>query len=356
MATGNTPAPATSTNLIGQERTDRVSKVLEDYPTLMVTIRQDTAARGHIQSNYSPSGLNGAIRFLNPMAAFKSMHVPSYKRPDPEAPKIGLRTLISAGLDSTFNHNKQLDITPNLRAMIVEACPLWHKEVLPDSITNIAPLSLAARIGIAASGINPADLTLQAPSPTSMAVAFTSKVLGIYVDVAAGRLGVPTRSARASLETPQAHAAIITNYGYDVRGNVRNDAPTCVSPNDLHGGYDIDWLGMMILLMTCQVELDLDAVSLSQADRKVMEVHPPAMEFLMKKLQWFAPFSSRIMHLCAANSTTVFRAFDDMVLMWQKPDRYQMPQIQIKISGSFLEVSADGAEMFRVTASKVGSG
>ncbi|AHJ14808.1 NS2 [Green River chinook virus] len=346
---------STSATLITQERTERVSRLLELYPTLTVTLRQDTAQRGTIESNYSSSGLNGALRSLNPLAATHNFHAIGYVRPDPEAARAPpLRTLLSAGLDTALNHSCQCDVTPALRDFVKAACPLWFDDILPTSMARIAPLALASRISMAAAGINPVDLSLQHPSPTSTVVAFTSKVLGIFVDLTQKCVSVSSVPAARLIESVDSISAVITNYGYEMRGQVRRDGPTCLSPNDLADRYDMAWISAIVLLIAYQAELDLSAVALAPSDRLAMATHTAAVDVLVRRLQRLSPFSSRIMHLCVAHATNPFRNFDDLVMMWQKPDRFPLPPLTIQLSGSALEVVANGGQLFRIGAVMVG--
>ncbi|AJD09455.1 NS38 [Micropterus salmoides reovirus] len=346
---------APSAKLITQENTERVTRLLENYPTLGLTLRQDTSSRGAIESNYSASGLAGALRLLNPVAVNKNPHQPGYTRPDPEAARPPpLRTLINAGLDSALQHNSQCNVDGALRAFIAKACPSWSDDILPADWNRVSPLTLASRISLAAAGFNPKTMDLQPPSPTSMVIAYTSKVLGLCADMAQNCLGYMQTSAADAIRDPASLEWIITQYGYETKGFQRQDAPTCISPNDLDSKYDISWLAAIVLLVTYQLELDLTAASLSPADVNSMATHNSAVETLMFKMKWLAPFSSRIMHLCAANAANPFRSFSEMFLMWQKPTKYVLPNITMKLSGRFLEVIADGAELFSVSSSRVG--
>ncbi|YP_398636.1 putative non-structural protein NS2 [Chum salmon reovirus CS] len=346
---------APSAKLVTQENTERVTRLLENYPTLSLTLRQDTSSRGAIESNYSASGLAGSLRLLNPIAVNKNPHQPTYSRPDPEAARPPpLRTLINAGLDAALQHNSQCTVDAALHAFIKKACPMWHKDVLPDDWTRVCPLTLASRISLAASGFNPRSLDLQPPSATSMVIAYTSKVLGLYADLTQGVLGYLPTSAADAIKDPESLSLIITQYGYETKGFQRQDGPTCISPNDLESKYDISWLAAIVLLVAYQLELDLTAASLSPADVNSMSAHNSAVETLMFKMKWLSPFSSRIMHLCAANAASPFRSFSEMFLMWQKPTKYVLPTITMKLSGRFLEIIADGAELFSVSSSRVG--
>ncbi|ADZ31985.1 NS38 [Scophthalmus maximus reovirus] len=344
-----------SAKLITQENTERVTRLLENYPTLSLTLRQDTSNRGAIESNYSASGPAGSLRLLNPIAVNKNPHQPGYSRPDPEATRPPpLRTLINAGLDAALQHGSQCPVDQALRVFIEKACPHWHAEVLPNDWTRVCPLTLASRISLAAAGFDPNTLDLQAPSSTSMVIAYTSKVLGLCADLANSSLGYFQTSAADAIRNPDSLAVVITQYGYETKGFQRQDAPTCISPNDLDPKYDIAWLSAIVILIAYQLELDLTAASLSTTDVNSMSTHSTAVETLMFKMKWLAPFSSRIMHLCAANAANPFRSFSEMFLMWQKPTKYVLPNITMKLSGRFLEVIADGSELFSVSSSRVG--
>ncbi|QBX90061.1 NS protein [Atlantic halibut reovirus] len=354
-STQSSEMATTSANLITQERTERVSRLLEPYPTLTITLRQDTASRGSIESIYSSSGLNGALRSLNPLAATKSFHCVGYVRPDPEAARPPpLRALIASGQDSVLNHNSQCDIDSSMRAFIREACPLWADDVLPADLERIAPASLAARISLAAAGIKPTNLELSHPSPTTSVIAFTSRVLGVFADVDTSSISYSTVPAKGLIASPDMLGSIITNYGYETRGQMRRDAPTCISPNDLPESYDIAWLSAIVVLIAYQTEIDLSAFALNPTDRTSMASHTASIEVLMRRFQWLSPFSSKLMHLCVAHATNPFRSFEEMILMWQKPSKFTMPLISIKMSGSALEVIANEAQLFRIGAVMVG--
>ncbi|BCG62306.1 NS2 [Hirame aquareovirus] len=346
---------STSANLINQERTDRVSRLLEEYPTLMITVRQDVAGRGLIATTYSASGLNGALRLLNPLAAFKNMHAPNYVRPDPDAARPPpIRTLIGAGLDSTMDHNKQIPVTQMMRDLVLNVCADHAEDVLPTGTTRIAPLALASRVCMFVAGLHPITCKPVPASATALAIAFTSRVLGIFVDVDNSCVSMARESAERALSSVDNLQAVITNYGYDVRGNVRRDGPTCLSPNDLAEEYSISWIGLVVFLIARQVELDLDAVGLATADRATMAPHAAALEFLIRKLQWLSPFSSRLNHLVSANAQSPFRTFDDLVRVWQKPNSVTLPDRTIKLNGPALEVIANGALMYKIGATMVG--
>ncbi|ANN11955.1 putative non-structural protein 38 [Etheostoma fonticola aquareovirus] len=346
---------APSAKLITQENTERVTRLLENYPTLSLTLRQDTSSRGAIESNYSASGLASSLRLLNPIAVNKNPHQPGYVRPDPEATRPPpLRTLINAGLDTVLQHGSQCNVDQALRTFIETACPSWHADVLPQDWARVCPLTLASRISLAASGFNPNTLDLQAPSSTSMVIAYTSKVLGLCADMVNSTLGYLPTSAADAIRDPACLSVIITQYGYETKGFQRQDGPTCISPNDLDAKYDIAWLSAIVILVAYQVELDLTAASLSTTDVNSMATHNSAVETLMFKMKWLAPFSSRIMHLCAANAASPFRSFSEMFLMWQKPTKYVLPNITMRLSGRYLEVIANGAELFSVSSSRVG--
>ncbi|ABV01048.1 NS38 [American grass carp reovirus] len=340
--------------LINAERSDCSLRLLENFPSLTITVRQDTSGRDLVASTYSATGMSAAARNLNPLANFRHMRQPGYLRPPHTALKpLPLRTAIMNGYESLTRHNGQIQVTPGLRELIKECAPELHESILPATVQHITPLSLATRLSMVCAGLHCDDLVETRPVTTSLTVAFTTKVLILAVDPDEAKLAVNARGADHLL-TVDGASTILTNFGYDIRGNVRRDAPQALSPSDLPDCYPVLWLGAVAGLIAVQLETDLDQLGMNLTEQKTLTAHPPAVDAFMRKLQSFALLSSRLFHLCVAHALEPFRDMAALLRVWQAPTLVQIPEVSLAIKGPSIEVQGNGTQLFQVRAAPIG--
>ncbi|QBC40938.1 NS38 [Marbled eel reovirus] len=344
-------------NLIRAENTSRVVRLLETYPSLSTTVRQDTADLGLIRTNYSASGLAAVSRLLNPLSAFKNARTPGYTRHviDPTRPSP-MRSLISAGLEPEGRHSCQIQVTPSLRQHIERTCGDRADDVLPPTTQYVTPVILASRVAMLHAGLNPADFSEIPPNPTALSIAFTTRALVYSVDVARACHGIHNGSALELLNSAGALDCMVVNYGFNLRPGMTRDGPGALSPAEFQSDtYPVDWIHLIFLLGVVQVETDIEQLAMSASDKQLVESHPEMVEPLMRRLQTFAPFSVPISRLCVQHAREPFRTLGAALRIWQRPALVVMPTITLNANGSSLEVIGDGTLLFKIGASLVGS-
>nr|AAF91477.1 nonstructural protein NS38 [Grass carp hemorrhagic virus] len=342
--------------LINAERTDRTLRLLETFPSLTITIRQDTSGRDLVSSVYSATGMSAAARNLNPIANVKNMRQPGYVKPAHTATNtVPLRVATSTGLELPTAHLAQMPVDQALRDAVAAAVPAHAARVLPPNVDRVTPLTLASRVAMVCAGLDCDDIHEIAPAPTAMALAFTTKVLLIHVvvDGTGASIAVNPGAARDLLKADQL-GNVITNYGYDVRGTVRRYTAAALAPSELPDTYPIEWLGLICGLIATQIELDLDMLAMNQTEQKLIAPHVQAVDPFINRLQSYATLSSRLMHLCVTHAQRPFRDFPELLRHWQKPELTPAIPVNIALKGAALEVSGNGAELFRVRALPIG--